>query len=328
MSDVEQSISAYYSYKEKQSQNTAREYRRFVQNFKEYLDEHTDARLFDCHSGHVEGFYQWMLEDEYSPSYAPSGVRKAHSAISDFFKKLEKFGGKRGFPDVEVDNPAENATPERIDGMFSGPKTDMEGGKDPLTPEEVRQLVDNVPPDNPVRNELIIRLLYQTGVRRSELVRIKLSHIDRDDRRITIYGKKTEESRNVWYKRTLDTLLDLWIEGDRNAVFYAEESDYLFPTVKSERMSGQTVTSVVTEAAERAGMQETIYKDRAGDRVTRVTPHTLRKTFGVQFIKSGGDISFLMELLGHNDIETTKENYLAYVEQDLRESANRYGPSL
>lgn len=325
---AERSIEAYHSYKEKQSENTAREYRRHVRRFHDYLGNQTAATLWNAHSGHVEDFYECMLNDQ---EYAPSSVRVAHAALGDFYKQMDKFGaeGRRGFPKVSVDqDPTEHATPERLDGMHTSSKKDVEGGDKPLTPDEVRDLVDNVPPDKPVRNELIVRLLYQTGMRRSELVRVKLDHIDRDKREIDVYGKKTEDPRTVWYQPSLDTLLNLWIEGDRNAVFHSDDSPYLFPTRRGERMSEQTVTDVVTDAAERAGIQETVYENRAGQRVRRVGAHTLRKSFGVHFINDGGDISFLMELLGHEDIGTTKENYLKYSTKELENSVRRHGPSL
>ncbi|MFC7165752.1 tyrosine-type recombinase/integrase [Halospeciosus flavus] len=332
-SKVDRAIEAHHSYKERGSKNTAREYRRHIRQFRDYLrgdvdgvESGCDADPFDCHAGHVEDFYQWMLDE----GYAPSSVRVAHAALGDFYEQVETYGddGRRGFPTVVVDvDPTENATPERLDGMHSSSKKDVEGGDKPLTRDEVSELVDNVPAPT-IRNELIVRLLYQTGMRRSELVRVKLDHIDRENRRITVYGKKTDESRTVWYQSSLDWHLTQWIESERDAVFNAAESDYLFPTRRDEMMSEQTVTDVVTEAAENADLQETIYQNRAGQSVRRVGAHTLRKSFGVHFINSGGDISFLMELLGHENIETTKENYLKYSEKDLRESVARHGPSV
>ncbi|WP_251330708.1 tyrosine-type recombinase/integrase [Haloplanus pelagicus] len=327
LSQVEQAIDAHHSYKSTQSENTAREYRRHIRRFVEYLAEQTNVAIDDCHSGHVEDFYQWMLNDQ---GYAPSSIRVAHAAISDFYEQVATYGedGRRGFPKMDLGNdPTEHATPERIDGMHNSSKKEVEGGEKPLDHEEVRRLVDHV--DSPtVRNELIVRLLYQTGIRRSELVRIKLSHIDRDSREITIYGKKVDEPRTVWYQPTLDSLLSMWLEADRNEVFYAEESEYLFPTRRGVRMSEQTVTDVVTEAAEKAGLQESVYENRGGQTVNRVGAHTLRKSYGVAFINDGGDISLLADLLGHEDIETTKENYLKYSDKDLRKSAQRHGPRL
>lgn len=320
-------IDAHYSYKEKQSKNTAREYRRHIRRFHSYLDKNTTVTLWNAHSGHAEEFYQWMLNEK---GYAPSSIRVAHAALGDFYKQMMKFGSKgyRGFPQVSIErDPTEHATPERLNGMHNNSKKEIEGGDKPLSKDEVVNLVANVPSPT-IRNELICRMLYQTGIRRSELVRIKLDHIDRNKREITIYGKKTEESRTVWYQPSLDTLLNLWIDSDRNAVLTSEESPYLFCTLKSEMMDEQTVTDVVTEAAEQSDLQETVYENRLGQKIRRVGAHTLRKSFGVHFINDGGDISFLMELLGHSSIETTKNNYLKYSKKDLENSIRRHGPSI
>ncbi|WP_193309341.1 tyrosine-type recombinase/integrase [Halorubrum halophilum] len=333
---AERAIEAYHQYKEKQSASTAREYRRHVRRFRDYLADYTEATLWDCHSGHAEDYYQWMKDDK---GYAPSSVRVAHASLGDFYNTLETFGtdGRRGFPEVSVaQDPTEHATPERLDGMYSQSKKDKRNGDKPLSKEEVAELIENVPAPT-VRNELICRMLYQTGMRRSELVRIKLDDIDRNNRHIAVFGKKTGEPRNVWYQPSLDSLLSLWIEGDRNAVFHAEDSPYLFPTRRQERMDEQTVTDVVTTAAENANLQETVYETKRPSNakdghktpeVRRVGAHTLRKSFGVHFINDGGDISFLADLLGHDDIETTKENYLKYSTKDLENSVRRHGPSI
>jgi len=332
---AEQAISVFHSYKEKQSENTAREYRRHVQYFTEYLNEHTDVDLWSCHSGHVEEYYLKMLED----GYAPSSVRVAHAGISDFYQVVEEFGqdGRRGFPQISIDqDPTEYASPERLDGMHKKSKKEMEGGDRPLSQEEVSELIDNVPAPT-VRNKLICKILYQTGIRRSELVRIKLEDIDFEERRIDVDDVKTEDSREVWYQPILDSLLSMWIEADRPAVFYADESDYLFPTKRGVRMQEQTVSEVVSQAAENADLQEEIYQTKRPTNakdgyktptVKRVGAHTLRKSFGVHFINQGGDISFLADLLGHEDIETTKDSYLKYSSKDLRNSARQYGPSI
>jgi integrase/recombinase XerD len=333
---AERAIEAHHSYKSKQSEGTAREYRRHIRRFRDYLAEHTETTLWDAHSGHAEDYYQWMKDTK---DYAPASVRVAHAALSDFYEQLETFGedGRRGFPQVSVaQDPTEYATPERLDGMHTSSKKDVEGGDTPLTREEVAELVDHVP-EPTVRNELMCRLLYQTGMRRSELVRVKIDHIDRENRHIAVYGKKTEDPRDVWYQPSLDSLLSMWIEGDRNAVFHAEDSPYLFPTRRQERMDEQTVTDVVTTAAERADLQETVYKTKRPENakeghktpeVRRVGAHTLRKSFGVHFINDGGDISFLADILGHEDIETTKSNYLKYSTKDLENSVRRHGPSI
>lgn len=324
---IDEAIEAHYQYKQTSSKNTAREYRRHVRQFSEYLSNNTEATLWDCHSGHAAEFYGWMLNDE---GYAPSSIRVAHAAIGDFYKQVEIFGeeGRRGFPQITFEqDPTEHSSPERLDGMFSSSKKEVEGGDKPLSQDEVKLLVENVPAPT-IRNTLIIRLLYQTGMRRSELIRLKLNHINQTNREITVYGKKVDSPRKVWYQETLDRWLNLWINGDRNSVLTSDESDYLFCTLKSERMDGQVVTDVVTKAAEEAGIQEPVYENRAGQNINRIGAHTLRKSFGVHFLNDGGDVSFLKDLLGHEELDTTVDHYLKYSDKELENSVRRHGPSL
>lgn len=333
---ADQAIEAHYDYKKVSSSNTAREYRRHIRRFRDYLAEHTEATLWDCHSGHADRYYSWMLNEE---GYAPSSVRVAHAAVMSFYEEIENFGekGLRAFPQVTFEqDPTENTSPNRLDGMHSSSKKRVEGGDKPLNPDEVKKLIENVPSPT-VRNTLICRLLYQTGMRRSELVRVKLDHIDRDARKISVYGKKGDKDREVWYQPSLDDWLNLWIDGDRNSVLTADESDYLFCTLKSERMDEQVVTDVVTTAAENAEVQEVVYETKQPENakdghktpvVKRVGAHTLRKSFGVHFLNNGGDVSYLQDLLGHEQVETTIDHYLEYSDKELGDSVRRHGPTV
>lgn len=333
---TEKAIRAYHEYKEKQSEGTAREYRRHIRRFRDYLKEHTERNMWNCHSGHTESFYQWMKDTK---GYSPSSVRVSHAALCGFYDKVDKFGGdgRRGFPNKTPEqDPTEHSSPERLEGMHKSSIKEIEGGDKPLTEEEVAELIENVPAPT-VRNELICRMLYQTGMRRSEIVRVKLDHINQESNHIQVYGKKTEEPRDVWYQPSLNWHLNRWIEAERPAVFHAEDSPYLFPTRIQERMDEQTITDVVKTAAENADLQETVYATKRpesakeGDKtpeISRVGAHTLRKSFGVHFINNGGDISFLADILGHDDIETTKQSYLQYSKEDKENSVRRHGPSV
>jgi integrase/recombinase XerD len=335
MSEIKQSISAYRRYKETQSESTAREYCRYINYFIEYLNKETDTDPWNCDSGHIEGYFEKMLQD----GYAPSSVRIANAGISDFYEQITNYGrdGRRGFPKVSIDrDPSDDATPERINGMEKESKKEIKDGDRPLNSEEVAELINSVSAPT-VRNKLICKILYQTGIRRSELERIKLADIDFEERKIHITDVKTGGTRKVWYQPNLSSLLEMWVEADRPAVFYAEESEYLFPTRRGVRMKEQTVSDIVSQAAENADLQEDIYKtkrpttakeDDKTPTIKRVTAHTLRKSFGVHFINSGGDISLLSDLLGHESIETTKESYLKYSDEDLKKSARQHGPSV
>jgi integrase/recombinase XerD len=95
-----------------------------------------------------------------------------------------------------------------------------------ITPEEKEALVENVPTPT-LRNELVIRLLWQTGVQKSELVEIELENIDRDEWSIKVWSNKTREWRTVLYQTSLDFLMEQWLDGGhRDSYVPAGDSPY------------------------------------------------------------------------------------------------------
>lgn len=182
--------------------------------------------------------------------------------------------------------------------------------------KEVEQLwrEDNVPSPR-IRNELLIKLLWYTGLRSSEIVRIAVDDIDHNEHKIQISDKKTESFRPVWYPERLELLLAEWLDhGARDAIGpYGESSDYLFLTHQSPQMRPSHVSRIVKEAAQNAGVNEVLYVDEGGKKRWKVTGHTLRHSMASYHAnKLDTKIHHLKEILGHNDLETT----LKYVKED------------
>ena len=198
-----------------------------------------------------------------------------------------------------------------------------------LDSEQVGQLVEHVPAPK-LRNQLIIRLMFGCGLRRGEVATIRRDRIDHDERKVMVDNLKagTEQPphRPVWYRREVETLLRAWIDGgDRAAVYNASESPYLFPTRTREHIRGQTINSVVKQAAENAGLQSTMYEDAAGNPRSKITAHTLRHSYAVHCVKEGIDILNLRDLMGHANISMTQQ-YLRFREEDRKQAAIRFGP--
>ncbi|MFB6120219.1 MAG: tyrosine-type recombinase/integrase [Halobacteriaceae archaeon] len=187
-----------------------------------------------------------------------------------------------------------------------------------ITDDEKEALCENVPAPQ-VRNELIVRLMWETGVREHELRSIELDDVDRDERTIQINDEKTDDKRTVAYQPSLNLLLDQWVGKYRNAYTVSEESDYLFLTRKSPQMSEGSASDMIKKAAHEAGIQEPLGEDAAGKTRWRVTAHTLRHSHGVQAVKSGIQLPMLQEHLGHEDISTTQV-YLEVTSDDATEA--------
>jgi integrase/recombinase XerD len=161
--------------------------------------------------------------------------------------------------------------------------------------------------------------MYQTGMRVSEVTNIRHPRdIDYEAREIRIPASTSKgDSRTVAYKSTLDDYLRRWVEGGmRSAVPGADESNYLFPTVESEKISRESIRRIVREAADSANLNHDIYTDNAGNTRTKVSPHILRHSMAVNILKAGTmNVRELQDFLGHHSLSVTEE-YLKIASDD------------
>lgn len=158
-----------------------------------------------------------------------------------------------------------------------------------LTQSEIRDLIDTaVEP----RDNLIVKMLYATGVRISELVSIKKSDIDFDRDTIKVFGKGAKE-RIVLIPDVLSYALRAYCEP-------LDDNSKLFD------LTSRTVQRDIKLLAARAGINK------------HVTPHKLRHSFATHILQNGGSVVAIQKLLGHTSLNTT-QIYTHYNVDDLKE---------
>lgn len=293
------------------AESTAARYASCLRKFAAWLEDRGES--FDSVTVEtVEDFLFWLQDEE----YAERTQNVYRSAILAFYD--DKVG--------KDENPAREVDFGRGQWQTKTRKQrELRQEVEYLSVDEVKELVEHVPKPQ-VRNRLIVRLLFATGVRASELVNIRLQDIDRQNRTIRIYTQKSDEYRVVGYQPALSRLMSVWLDVQRPVKLYAEESPYLFPTDNSERLSIETLGYVVTTAAENAGLQEVLYESKSGSR-NKITVHTLRHSFAVNAIKNGMPLPLLKEALGHSDIDIT-QIYLEVTGKDVEDAYRDFGPSI
>ncbi|WP_149799234.1 tyrosine-type recombinase/integrase [Halorubrum xinjiangense] len=309
------------------SETTANIYLREIRNWRQWLTEERDKGLWNAETVDL----RVRMESMTDAGKAPSTITKQVSAVSKFYQDCEKMAKKYDMPDVQ-ENPyggLDSEDKQLLRGDTKKKEAMKESGGDEypyLEPDKISQLVDNVPSPR-LRNELIIKLLYNCGFRRGELAKTKIEHIDREDRSIFIPPRKSPESRTVAYKEDyLGFQLDQWLDyGGRDSMTYAEESEYLFPTNNSEHISGVAMNRMVRKAAKNAGLQEVIDEYVDGREIHKVTAHTLRHSFAMRAINSGIDIKTLQTLLGHEELDTTLI-YLDQAKDEAKENSRAFQP--
>jgi integrase/recombinase XerD len=180
------------------------------------------------------------------------------------------------------------------------------------------------------RDTLIIRLLVGTGMRRSELITLRLRDVHPSEKRVDIYERKNDEYRTVGFRSDrLARDLRMWIDHHRAQQYGAEESDYLFPPDgrgESDHLGETVVRDIVVEAAERAGIQQSYGSDALGREQHLVTPHALRATFAVECAKNGVPAPMVKEALGHHSLSVT-DIYTSVIDDDAADMIRRDGPS-
>lgn len=140
------------------------------------------------------------------------------------------------------------------------------------------------------REKLIVQLLYETGIRISELVNLNINDFDLYNKFLVIRNSKNKKNRMVYFG---DNLISTLI--DYNNCYRNLFSHSLFTRKYNSfiRISKSTVRRVLKNIVKRCGINK------------RVTPHSLRHAFAVHYLNFGGTLYQLQKLLGHSHLETT-----------------------
>jgi len=142
------------------------------------------------------------------------------------------------------------------------------------------------------RNKLIINLLYQTGIRRSELVGITLSSFDRESGQIRVMGKRSKE-RIIPVGRELSDAILVYLNM-REKQFPDTVTDALFLTDAGNPVYPKFIYRIVNRYI---GMITTLEK---------TSPHILRHTFATHMLNRGADLNAIKEILGHANLSATQ----------------------
>ncbi len=151
-----------------------------------------------------------------------------------------------------------------------------------------------------IRDQLIIEMLYATGVRVSELVNIQIKDIDFDNKRIIVHGKGNKE-RIVYYGDYADEVLKKYIN-----THFRKDHDYLFVNSKGDKITDAGIRYIIDKIMEKLSIK------------VHVTPHVLRHTFATDMLNNGCDIKVVQELLGHSSLKAT-EIYTHVTNERLKE---------
>ena len=156
--------------------------------------------------------------------------------------------------------------------------------------KDVLSLKDKVEDFESVRNKLIVELFYSTGIRRSELIHIKIAAIDFNNETVKVLGKRNKE-RYIPLIKTVQVSLINYLKF-RNEI--KTEQPYLFITKKGKIIYDTLVYRIINN-----------YFSTVSSKVKK-SPHIIRHSFATHLLNEGADLNAVKELLGHSSLASTQ----------------------
>jgi integrase/recombinase XerC len=158
-----------------------------------------------------------------------------------------------------------------------------------------------------VRDKLIIDLFYTTGIRRTELIHLKIINIDFSNATLKVLGKRNKE-RILPLLPIIANQFKLYLT-ERAYLERITDNEYFFLTLKGVKMNDSLVYRLINN-----------YFSAVSEKVKR-SPHILRHTFATHLLNNGADLNSVKELLGHSSLASTQ----IYTQSSLYELKKVYG---
>lgn len=186
---------------------------------------------------------------------------------------------------------------------------------DTLSFVEIKQMCEQIDMSTAegTRNRAIIETMYACGLRVSEVIQLRISHIYADMEFVRIIGKGNKERLIPISKQALAFILSYYQHYRKSMEICTGAEDILFVNRRGKGLSRVMIFYIIKDLATKAGIHKNIH------------PHTIRHSFATHLVEGGADLRAVQEMLGHESITTT-EIYTHLDRQFLKETVQMYHP--
>ncbi|WP_244533990.1 site-specific tyrosine recombinase/integron integrase [Maribacter aquivivus] len=231
----------------------------YVTFFEMFINHYSDRKLETLDEGDIRAYLQVLIQRNASNSY----LNQVINSIKFYYEVV------LGMPNrfYEIERPRKEYKLPTV-----------------ISKEEIISIIEHT---NNLKHRCIVQLLYGSGLRRSELLNLKLNDIDSKRMLIRVEGAKGNKDRlTLLSKNALEDLRMYFKEW--------KPKEFLFEGRKGGRYSPESVVQIVKQAANKAGVKQ------------NVSPHTLRHSFATHLLESNVDLRQIQVLLGHGSSKTTE----------------------
>lgn len=285
-----QAFQEYLQHEKNYSVHTVNAYVNDLLFFKEFLKTNFEQEtLEDVNYSMIRSWIVFMVDNEMSNS----SVNRKIASLKSFYKFLLKIKQIQVSPLLKHKSLK---TPKILQIPFSEKELDN-------VLNEIRY------PEgfDGVRDKLIIDLFYTTGIRRSELIGLKLQNVNTSTATIKVLGKRNKE-RILPILPIISKQINLYLL-ERARLEQVKDSDYFFLMLKGVKLNDSFVYRLIN-----------YYFSNVSEKVKK-SPHILRHTFATHMLNNGADLNSVKELLGHSSLASTQ----IYTHSSLSELKKVYG---
>lgn len=290
-----QAFTDYLQLEKKYSPHTVTAYLKDLEGFQKFASqEYQYSEVLDVNYSIVRSWIVSLVDSGISNRT----VNRKISSLKTFYKFLLKTG------QIEINPLAKHKalkTSKKIQVPFSEKEID-----------NVMKMLQDENNFEGCRDRLIVELFYSTGIRRAELINIKLNDVSFAQKTLKVLGKRNKER--------IIPLLSSVIESIQNYLPFRDElnevkdAEQLFLTSKGVKVYETLVYRIINS-----------YFSNASEKVKK-SPHILRHSFATHLLNEGADINSVKELLGHSSLASTQvytQNSIAKLKEVYKNSHPR-----
>lgn len=290
MLDNKESFKDYLQKEKKYSLHTVTAYSNDLSDFEAFLKQDFDQdSLEDVNYSQIRSWIVSLVD----AGISNTSVNRKISSLKSFYKFLLKI--KR----IQVSPLLKHKalkTPKKLQIPFSEKELD-----------NVLNYIVYPEGFEGMRDKLIIDLFYTTGIRRAELIGLKVANVDLSKGVLKVLGKRNKE-RILPMLPVIQEQIRLYL-SERAGLEEIKDGGFFFLTLKGVKLNDSLVYRLIN-----------MYFSNVSEKVKK-SPHVLRHTFATHMLNNGADLNSVKELLGHSSLASTQ----IYTHSSLAELKKVYG---
>ena len=263
----------YLVLERKYSKHTVTAYKKDISSFQVFcVDEFETDNLKEVNYSQIRSWIVKLVDEGISNN----SINRKVSSLKSFYKFLQK-------TEQIKSNPLAKHKSLKV----------VKKVQVPFTSKEINEVLDNLEVGDDfksIRNKLIVELFYSTGMRRAELVNLKLNAVDFQSKTIKVLGKRNKERLIPLISSVINTLYEYLVFRKE----ITSNNVSLFITEKGKKIYETLVYRVINN-----------YFSVVSTKVKK-SPHILRHSFATHLLNQGADLNSVKELLGHSSLASTQ----------------------